>query len=52
MWGQLGVEPEVLVCDPELVCVPADVDVAVLLVAAKAIPTEDNPATAEMARIE
>jgi len=39
-------------CDPELVWLPVDVDVVVLLVAAEAIPTEDSPATKEMARIE
>jgi hypothetical protein len=52
MLGQLGVEPELVDCEPELVCVPVDVDVVVVLVAAKAIPTEDNAATAEMASIE
>jgi hypothetical protein len=39
-------------CDPELVWLPIDVDVVVVLVAAKAIPTEDNAATTEMARTE
>jgi hypothetical protein len=52
MLGQLCVEPEVLDCDPVLVCVPVDVDVVVVLVAAKAIPTEDKAATTEMASIE
>lgn len=52
MLGQLGDEPDVLVCDPEPVCVPVDVEVVVVLVAANAIPTEDNAATIEMASIE
>src|SRR5450759_5970791 len=52
MLGQLCDEPVALDCDPVPVWLPVDVDVVVVLVAAKAIPTEDNAATTEMARIE
>jgi hypothetical protein len=50
--GQPCTELVVLVCDPELDWLPVDVDAVVVLVAAKAIPTEDSAAMTETARIE
>jgi hypothetical protein len=54
MLGQLCVEPVELDCEPELDWLLVDVEDAVLvvLVAAKAIPTEESAATKEIARIE
>ena len=52
MLGQLCEGLVVLDCDAELDWLPVDVDVAVVLVTAKAIPTEDSAATAEIARTE
>jgi hypothetical protein len=52
MSGQLCAGLVVLDCDVELDWLPVDVDVVVVLVAAKAIPTEDSAATTEIARTE
>jgi len=51
--GQFTSDPLVLDCDPELVWLPVDVVVeVVLLLAANAIPTDESAATIDMARIE
>jgi hypothetical protein len=50
--GQFTSDPLVLDCDPELVWLPVDVVVAVVLLAANAIPTDESAATIDMARIE